>query len=384
MSANDEKWLETLKTRVESAPAELPEGGAEALCAGVARLQRRRRLARSFVALGSAAAAAVAIFLTLPEPAPSTDSIAAAVTVVDPSAYETPVQELEPTPSVVPAYRPPVGCQACGSTAAVEVTPSSETVATSVPASTETVQDTSGPASAPSQVHTPEHRTDLQLFAQEPSPAVVNEDAPRSSRLTIGAHLAYNDFGTSQVQGHQAVSSASSIRSPVARTAPYFSGYTRINEYHKPLNLGVSLSLSLNSVLSLETGLTYSYHRTDIHNYFHSEELGVDNQIIHFVGVPLGFRLTAFRTGRSSLYGYAGIMTQKSVQTTWNGDRLNVTPVVLSSHLSAGYQFAFTDFVGLYLEPGASHYDAVSYGDYTIYSQNPWQFELRAGLRFTM
>ena len=149
MSANDEKWLETLKTRVESAPAELPEGGAEALCAGVARLQRRRRLARSFVALGSAAAAAVAIFLTSPEPAPSTDSLAAAVTVVDPSAYETPVQELEPTPSVVPAYRPPVGCQACGSTAAVEVTPSSETVATSVPASTETVQDTSGPASAP-------------------------------------------------------------------------------------------------------------------------------------------------------------------------------------------------------------------------------------------
>lgn len=384
MSANDEKWLETLKTRVESTPAELPEGGAEALCAGVARLQRRRRLARSFVALGSAAAAAVAIFLTLPEPTFSTDSIVAAAAVVEPAVNEAPIQEPEPTHPAVPTCIPQAGGQVCGLTMTVEVTPPAETGITPVTESAKPVRDTFEPASAPSRIRTQENVSELQLFAQEPSPAGEDKDIPRSRRFSIGAHLAYNDFGTSQRQEPQAVSEASSIRGPVARTAPYFSGYTRINEYHKPLNLGVNLSLSLNSVLSLETGLAYSYHRTDIHNFFHAEEIGVDSQVIHFVGVPLGFRLTAFSTGRSSLYGYAGIMTQKSVHTIWNGDRLNVTPVVLSSHLSAGFQFSLTNFAGLYIEPGASHYDAVSYGDYTIYSQNPWQFELRAGLRFTM
>lgn len=394
MNNGDEKWLETLRSKVESAPAELPEGGVEALCADVARLQRRRRLARSFVALGSAAAAALAIFLTLPKAAE--EDIRTAVVSEDEIAVEPYVADefpVEDVPVEVPA--PKVVAPAPVKPALAAVAESlSENVAAEKPleksveeklvekqpVEEKSVED----KSAEKPVVQPPME---QRLAQAVVPVEEDEERVVRRRISAGVHLALDDAAGGAADAapasRTAVSSAA-VLGHGRRTANIFPGYRSEYEHMKPINFGVGLSVPLSRILSLETGLTYSFHNSRKHNFFNSNEIGIDSQKLHFVGVPLGLRLTAFQAGRSSIYGYAGLLTQKCVYATWNGDRFNLEPVVLSGHLSAGYQFAFSDMVGIYVEPGISCFEASSDEGCTIYSQSPWQFELRGGLRFTM
>jgi len=386
MSNADDKWLETLRSKVESAPAELPEGGAEALCAGVARLQRRRRLARSFVALGSAAA--LALFLLLPEEQAQAPLLAEASVAVEPADFAAPGNDSENAPL---SDEKPQGIETMAvlhsSFASSPISAEqSNTVPQTAPSSTAEEKSVDKPSETPA-ISLPDSG---QKIAVNEAPVSSEDhsldDETLSARRSFsgGLHLAFDGAANgSSTISQSVVSSASDHFGPI-RTSSLFKGYHTEYEYFKPINLGLSLSIGLTSRLSLVTGLDYSFHRSKLHNYLNSTELGTDSQTLHFVGVPLGLRLTAFEASRSSVYGSVGVETYKCVYAAWNGNRLNVKPIVLSSHFSAGYQFALFNLLGLYVEPGISHYDDASDGNYTIYSQNPWQFELRAGLRLTM
>lgn len=399
MSNVDDKWLETFRRKVETAPVELPEGGAGAFCAEAARIGRWRSV-RKFAAAGLAAAAAVAAFLIL-QPAFQPEDLRVAENNEGEELQHHPV-EVSDVPGVAfddikDDEKPPV-CHR------IDRKPSAETHQVVISSEVSTDRLASGTSEMPSDISTADSSStvscgNVTVTASGPSDnptfnplsdtfARVEEDdcKKRTSvrSVSYGLHLAFDDDAShsSGISQHSVVSKDQYFSSP--RSAFLYKGYHTDYEYFKPFNIGLNFSLALTDRLSLETGFDYSLHRSRLHNFLNSTELDSDMQILHFVGIPLGIRVVAFESGRSSVYGYAGAKTQKCVYASWNGSRMNIRPVILSTHLSAGWQFEVADCLALYAEPGISYYDAVSDANYTIYSKSPWQFELRAGLRFIM
>ena len=64
--------------------------------------------------------------------------------------------------------------------------------------------------------------------------------------------------------------------------------------------------------------------------------------------------------------------------------RIMVEPLQWSVNAYVGAQYSFNRLVGLYIEPGAAYYFRNSSPVNCIYSERPFNFSFRAGLRFSL
>lgn len=161
--------------------------------------------------------------------------------------------------------------------------------------------------------------------------------------------------------------------------------------HHQPVTVGVTLSIPLMHRLSLETGLMYSYHSSDMANVVGSTSYSSKQQL-HFVGIPLEMNYSLWQNNKLNVYVAAGGRAEKLVsgrqengedsngKSTYSKVKMERLQWSLSSRM--GVEYKLSHKLGLYVEPGAAyHFDNKS-DVQTIYNDRPITFELKAGIRF--
>lgn len=164
----------------------------------------------------------------------------------------------------------------------------------------------------------------------------------------------------------------------------------------QPIQVGVSVAYSFTDRLSIESGLTYSCLISDLSSGTPLGNYDI-RQTLHYIGLPLALRYDFLKIKGFSLYASAGGQMEKCVAGKTRTDyfvdgkkvssengRIMVEPLQWSVSAYVGAQYSFNRLVGLYVEPGAAYYFRNGSPVNCIYSERPFNFSLRAGLRFSL
>lgn len=160
-------------------------------------------------------------------------------------------------------------------------------------------------------------------------------------------------------------------------------------DHKTPLNIGLKLRIGLTDRLFAETGVIYSYLKSEGVSPAQSYM-----QRLHYVGVPLGIGYEIWRKGNVAVYTVGGGTAQKLVSGTaqtqyyMRGSEEKKTlregGMQWSVNASAGIEYNIRNVVRLYAEPGVSYYfDNGSRMD-NIYKEKNTALNLQFGLRFGM
>ena len=163
--------------------------------------------------------------------------------------------------------------------------------------------------------------------------------------------------------------------------------------HRQPITLGVSVALPLNSKISVETGLMYSHHYSEL--AYEVGNISHDiKQHLNFVGIPLNLNYRLWQRHNTSVYVSGGGSVEKMVygkqKERYDGTETTIANKVemkelqwaLSARFGAAYKL--TKGVSFYLEPGVSYHFNNKSDLQTIYSDRPVSFQLKAGLRFNL
>ena len=164
----------------------------------------------------------------------------------------------------------------------------------------------------------------------------------------------------------------------------------------QPIQVGVSVAYSFTDRLSIESGLTYSCLISDLSSGTPLGNYDI-RQTLHYIGLPLALRYDFLKIKGFSLYASAGGQMEKCVagktctdyfvdgkKVSSENGRIMVEPLQWSVNTYVGAQYSFNRLVGLYVEPGAAYYFRNGSPVNSIYSERPFNFSLRAGLRFSL
>ena len=155
--------------------------------------------------------------------------------------------------------------------------------------------------------------------------------------------------------------------------------------HHQPLRFGLSLRYGIDKRWSVESGLSYSYHKSDMMNQSGDSEVTTE-QRLSYIGIPLNVGYQIWSGGRFGFYISAGGMVEKMVKgsrtTQTATESVSIHPLQFSLNCAAGAEFRFDQSFSLYVEPGLSyHFDNDSPVP-TIYQDEPLNLNLSVGLRF--
>lgn len=171
----------------------------------------------------------------------------------------------------------------------------------------------------------------------------------------------------------------------------------KIVEYQhhdSPVTIGLSLNKKLNKRWSLETGLQYTFLKSDFST---GEECRIQEaQKLHYIGVPLriSYRWGNFR--KLSFYSTAGAQIDIPLKGTLDtsshiGDSVSVNldhqsldmSLQWSINASVGVQYHFTPHASFYIEPTLNYYIPDGSGLRTIRREHPVTFTIPVGLRLS-
>ncbi len=167
-------------------------------------------------------------------------------------------------------------------------------------------------------------------------------------------------------------------------------------KHRKPVNAGISFRVPLSRILSVESGLFYSYHSSDF-LFSDGSDSYTTKQRLHYIGLPLSVGIGIWKNRHFEFYAKGGgavefCVSGRSETTDVIGDPLVDTESAelrdkrpqWSVNASAGAQYNFNGIIGVYLEPGVSYYFDNGSSVKTIYKENKTDFTLNLGLRFTV
>lgn len=163
-------------------------------------------------------------------------------------------------------------------------------------------------------------------------------------------------------------------------------------DHKTPISFGLSVSRLLNDRFALQTGLTYSYLKSDwsTNGSYHGETV----QKLHFIGIPLSVSYKIAEWNRLLFYASAGGMTEVNVAGNWktkvmlNGkemsqmeEKTRMKEWLWSVNARAGVSYPLIRFVNAFAEVGAAYYFDNGSTIETIHSEKPFNVSLQVGLR---
>lgn len=161
-------------------------------------------------------------------------------------------------------------------------------------------------------------------------------------------------------------------------------------DHRQPLNFGINLQKSINEKISIESGISYSHHKSDITYYVEAKPSGTTRQDLYFIGIPLNLNYNIWSGKRSDIYINVGGAVEKMIdcrQKSENEDfhkSLRTNRLFWSAATSLGAQYRLTRHTGLYIEPGISYHFDNGSNIRNIYNDRPLRLEFKAGLRFRL
>lgn len=147
-------------------------------------------------------------------------------------------------------------------------------------------------------------------------------------------------------------------------------------KHERPVRMSLTLSYPLNRTIGVESGLTYSILRST-ETIRSGSTVTEDVQTVRYLGIPLNMRASILGKDWMSLYVVGGGMVEKCV----SGE---VDPLQWSLNGAAGLQFNLGKRFGLYAEPGLSYRFDNGSGIETIYTKKPLDFTMSFGLRISL
>lgn len=151
-------------------------------------------------------------------------------------------------------------------------------------------------------------------------------------------------------------------------------------KHHQPISVGFSVRKKLPKGFSLETGLTYTLLSSDLKVADTNHEI---EQKLHYVGLPLRANWNFLDKKLVTLYVSGGGMIEKCVYGKQGTEKETVKPLQFSVSGAVGAQLNATKHVGLYVEPGVAYFFDDGSNVETIRKENPFNFNIQAGVRFT-
>ena len=151
-------------------------------------------------------------------------------------------------------------------------------------------------------------------------------------------------------------------------------------KHHQPISFGLSVRKGLAKGFSLETGLTYTLLSSD------AKLAGEEQQIeqkLHYVGIPLRANWNFLDKKLVTLYVSGGGMVEKCVYGKLGSEKETVKPLQFSVSGAVGAQVNATKRLGIYVEPGVAYYFDDGSDIQTIRKENPFNFNIQAGIRLT-
>ncbi len=159
-----------------------------------------------------------------------------------------------------------------------------------------------------------------------------------------------------------------------------------------PIVIGLSLSKSLSDRWSIESGIRYSFLRSDFLS--ESEQETTETiQRIHYIGIPLKLNYRITGSTRFALYGHGGAAldipvhgTQSSTKRwmlgTPTSHRINVSaPLQWSVEGGLGIQYHLTPSFSIYAEPSFRYYFDPGSDIRTIRQDRSLELTIPIGLR---
>ena len=165
-------------------------------------------------------------------------------------------------------------------------------------------------------------------------------------------------------------------------------------DHNRPIKVGISVKYDIDNRWSISSGLTYSYLRSSF-DYSEGKAFGSGVQKLHYVGLPLAVDYNIISAKKLKVYLSAGGEVQKLVCGKATRDGVNIAEADVnhdikeggmqwSLNAAIGAEYNFVDNVGIYIEPGVSHYiDNHSKVD-NYYKYKPTNFSLNVGLRLSI
>lgn len=151
-------------------------------------------------------------------------------------------------------------------------------------------------------------------------------------------------------------------------------------DHHQPLSFGLSVRKTLPKGFSVETGLTYTLLSSDVKL---AKSTTLEDQRLHYIGVPVRANWNFVDKKLFTLYVSAGGTVEKCVYGELAGEKMTVKPLQLSVMGAVGAQVNATKHLGIYVEPGVVHFFNDGSEVKTIRKDNPVNFNIQAGVRFT-
>ena len=155
-----------------------------------------------------------------------------------------------------------------------------------------------------------------------------------------------------------------------------------------PVSFAITAGKRLNNILSVESGLTYTY----LHSVY---DMGISKIDFHwhYVGIPLRLVVNACHIRRVSLYASAGgqvdfpvyckgVARESRAASNFATGRFHA-PVEWSLSAAVGVSFKVTDNFGIFIEPTLRYQFYKDADVPNIWTDNRWVFSIPIGLRFS-
>lgn len=151
-------------------------------------------------------------------------------------------------------------------------------------------------------------------------------------------------------------------------------------KHHQPISFGLSVRKSLAKGFSVETGLTYTLLSSDA-KFADSDQK--TEQKLHYLGIPLKANWNFLDKKLFTLYVSGGGMIEKCVYGKLGTEKETVKPLQFSVSGAVGAQLNATKRIGIYVEPGVAYFFDDGSDVQTIRKENPFNFNIQAGIRLT-
>jgi opacity protein-like surface antigen len=164
---------------------------------------------------------------------------------------------------------------------------------------------------------------------------------------------------------------------------------------HKmPLSAGLGVSYFLSDRWSLQSGITYTFLRSEWNTDRLSDEYKEYKQHLHFLGIPLAVSYRIAEWNRFQFYASAGGLYELNVAGKYkesefsenlkktSNRNIRMKEPVWSVNTRAGVAYPLCRFINAYAEAGASYYFENQSAIETIRSDKPFNVSLQAGFRF--
>ena len=247
-----------------------------------------------------------------------------------------------------------------------------------------------------------EEAPQTSVVSQQPRTKAADAAAPtplqpaKQRRWSFGMGAGNLSVGTSQLVPHYVTNSAA-LRSENLMSMNTWGAIKEASpktdiQHHTPISFGVSVSRQLSTRFYLQTGLNYSYLRSEwsTNGTYHTET----DQRLHFLGLPLSIAYRIAEWNRFLFYASAGGMAEVNVagkrQSQLFSDEISI--VKQTEHIrmkewlwsvngKVGVSYPIIRFVSAFGEVSANYYFDNGSTIETIHSEKPFTIGFNMGFR---